>query len=111
MSGWNVVSNCPSCGAPIYIPGVWSGITPPPPSFTCTCKTYQLHKNYEINTPKNIKCLPAHTNIAIENDKESLEKEIEQLKKEIEELKFLVKELTENKQNKFLKKNKKILKD
>jgi len=28
---------CPKCGAPIYAPSVWQGITPPPITYTCMC--------------------------------------------------------------------------
>ena len=110
MSGWNVVSNCPSCGAPIYVPSVWGGITPPPPSFTCTCKTYQLQKYYEIDAAKNSQYIPAYINTLPENNRDSLEKKIELLEKEIEQLKLQIEEKSSDKQDKFLKKYKKILK-
>jgi hypothetical protein len=32
-----VVGNCSRCGAPIYAPTVWYGITPPPSQPTCNC--------------------------------------------------------------------------
>jgi len=31
------VGSCPHCGAPIYSPTVWHGVTPPPVTFTCQC--------------------------------------------------------------------------
>lgn len=31
------VGSCPKCGAPIYSPSVWHGITPPPVTYTCSC--------------------------------------------------------------------------
>ena len=31
------VGSCPHCGAPIYSPTVWHGITPPPAQYTCHC--------------------------------------------------------------------------
>jgi len=31
------VGSCPHCGAPIYSPSVWHGITPPPPTYSCAC--------------------------------------------------------------------------
>ena len=31
------VGACPRCGAPIYAPVVWHGITPPPSEHTCGC--------------------------------------------------------------------------
>lgn len=31
------VGSCPKCGAPIYSPTVWMGITPPPVTYTCMC--------------------------------------------------------------------------
>ena len=37
MSGWTVVGYCPKCGAPIYAPTVWMGVTPPPVYYTCEC--------------------------------------------------------------------------
>lgn len=111
MSGWNVVSNCPSCGAPIYVPGVWGGITPPPPTFTCVCKNYQLQKMYDLDTVKYTRNIPAYLNPNLENEKELLEKKIEILEREIEEIKIRLEELSTRNQNKFLKKqNKKLLK-
>jgi len=32
-----IVGSCPKCGAPIYAPSVWQGITPPPSTYTCMC--------------------------------------------------------------------------
>ena len=29
--------NCPKCGAGVFIPSPWTGIMPPPPTFTCGC--------------------------------------------------------------------------
>jgi hypothetical protein len=34
---WTQVGSCPKCGAPIYAPSVWNGITPPPVTYTCAC--------------------------------------------------------------------------
>lgn len=31
------VGHCPKCGAPIYSPGEWWGVLPPPPQYTCFC--------------------------------------------------------------------------
>lgn len=31
------VEHCPRCGAPIYVPLVWHGVTPPPSQYTCSC--------------------------------------------------------------------------
>ena len=31
------VGSCPKCGAPIYVPSIWHGITPPPNEYTCGC--------------------------------------------------------------------------
>jgi len=31
------VGFCPHCGAPIYAPSVWHGITPPPSTYSCMC--------------------------------------------------------------------------
>lgn len=41
---WSVVGHCPKCGAPIYVPGVWMGVNPPPNTYSCDCftKTYKL---------------------------------------------------------------------
>ena len=33
-----IVGNCPHCGAPIYTPTVWHGITPPPVTYSCMCR-------------------------------------------------------------------------
>ena len=32
-----IVGYCPRCGAPIYSPMVWMGVTPPPHEYTCAC--------------------------------------------------------------------------
>lgn len=32
-----VVGHCPRCGAPIYTPQMWMGITPPPSEYSCDC--------------------------------------------------------------------------
>ena len=37
MSGWVEVGHCPKCGAPMYSPLVWMGVTPPPVYRTCNC--------------------------------------------------------------------------
>jgi len=37
MSGYTIVGYCPRCGAPIYSPLVWYGVTPPPVIRSCTC--------------------------------------------------------------------------
>ena len=34
---YTVVGNCPRCGAPIYAPTVWSSVTPPPSTPSCSC--------------------------------------------------------------------------
>jgi hypothetical protein len=34
---YTTVGHCPKCGAPIYAPLVWQGITPPPSEKTCQC--------------------------------------------------------------------------
>lgn len=31
------VGSCPKCGAPIYSPSIWHGVTPPPVSYSCSC--------------------------------------------------------------------------
>lgn len=36
---WTIVSHCPKCGAPIYVPMIWHGVIPPPPEYSCTCFT------------------------------------------------------------------------
>jgi len=32
-----VIGQCPRCGAPIYSPMMWHGITPPPAQYSCAC--------------------------------------------------------------------------
>jgi len=32
-----VIGHCPTCGAPIYGPMAWMGVTPPPPQYSCGC--------------------------------------------------------------------------
>lgn len=39
---WTQVGSCPGCGAPIYVPTVWHGVTPPPPHYTCECRMRPL---------------------------------------------------------------------
>ncbi len=34
---YSIASHCMRCGAPIYVPTMWHSISPPPPSFTCSC--------------------------------------------------------------------------
>jgi hypothetical protein len=34
-----VVGSCPKCGAPVYGPAAWMGITPPPSTPSCACST------------------------------------------------------------------------
>lgn len=42
-----VVSSCPQCGAPIWVPQIWGGVTPPPPIFSCDCKKKRTLPKYE----------------------------------------------------------------
>ncbi len=51
MSGWTQSGSCPKCGAPIYVPTVWHGVTPPPPRYTCNCnpQTYSVTTNNTSN--------------------------------------------------------------
>lgn len=37
QQGWE----CPKCGTPVYAPGMWHGITPPPSTPSCGCAGYQ----------------------------------------------------------------------
>lgn len=32
-----VVGHCPHCGAPVYAPTIWHGVTPPPSTPSCGC--------------------------------------------------------------------------
>lgn len=32
-----IVGHCPKCGAPIYVPTIWHGITAPPNEYSCDC--------------------------------------------------------------------------
>ncbi|MCK9596563.1 hypothetical protein M0R19_05225 [Candidatus Pacearchaeota archaeon] len=43
-----IVGSCPHCGAPIYSPGVWHGVCPPPSIKTCMC--IPSVQQYEIKT-------------------------------------------------------------
>lgn len=36
---WTQVGACPKCGAPIYVPGFYHSVLPPPPQHTCGCWT------------------------------------------------------------------------
>lgn len=33
-----VAGYCPHCGAPLYVPSAWWGITPPPVTYSCACR-------------------------------------------------------------------------
>lgn len=37
LMSFTQAGSCPHCGAPIYVPMAWWGITPPPPQYTCSC--------------------------------------------------------------------------
>lgn len=37
LMSYTIAGACPTCGAPIYVPTVWSGVTPPPQKYTCNC--------------------------------------------------------------------------
>lgn len=34
---YSIVGSCPQCGAPIYVPSIWSGVIPPTPQYSCNC--------------------------------------------------------------------------
>lgn len=36
-----IVGHCPKCGAPIYVPFMWHGITPPEAMYSCACVSYR----------------------------------------------------------------------
>jgi len=42
-----IVGHCVKCGAPIYSPMVWQGITPPPSQYSCNCFS---NNNVKIST-------------------------------------------------------------
>jgi hypothetical protein len=44
-----VVGHCPKCGAPLYSPMIWQGVTPPPVQYSCYC-TPQPITFYSTNT-------------------------------------------------------------
>jgi len=35
--GYVLIGYCPRCGAPMYSPSEWYGVTPPPIIKTCNC--------------------------------------------------------------------------
>lgn len=43
---WTTVGSCPKCGAPIYAPSVWHGITPPPNTYSCACNPHAAGTTY-----------------------------------------------------------------
>jgi len=45
-----IIGSCPKCGAPIYAPSMWHGITPPPPIFTCNCSGNLNKTTYSSGT-------------------------------------------------------------
>ena len=49
--GWTKTGECPHCGAPIYSPDMWHGVTPPPSRYTCNC----VQSQYEIITTSDTK--------------------------------------------------------
>lgn len=104
MSKWQIVSNCVNCGAPIWIPTTWQGITPPPSNFSCTCKGSPTNIYYSNNSsisPTNVVyALPE------ELKEQELKNEIENIKKEMEAIREELASM--KKEKKFLKKDKKI---
>jgi len=46
-----IVGYCPKCGAPIYSPSIWQGITPPPSTHTCMC--YSGTPTHYVTTSMN----------------------------------------------------------
>lgn len=34
---FTTISNCPICGAPLFVPVVWHSVTPPPITRSCAC--------------------------------------------------------------------------
>lgn len=47
---WVQTGSCPQCGAPIYAPGVWHGVIPPPPHYTCNCASRGKGVRYVTTT-------------------------------------------------------------
>jgi len=51
---YSTIGSCPKCGAPIYTYGVWNGVQPPPPLYSCNCRnTNNKSGDYVVYTNKN----------------------------------------------------------
>ena len=44
------LSFCLNCGAPIYVPLVWDGITPPLPVYSCVCNLSAIKTESTVNS-------------------------------------------------------------
>jgi len=78
--GYDIIGNCPRCGAPIYAQSPWWGITPPPSMYSCNCFS---NSQPQIVTTTHIPL----DYINLEKDDKNLEKRLEKLEKENKELK------------------------
>ena len=66
------VGNCPKCGAPIYSPSVWGGVTPAPVTYSCAC-----HAPTTLITTTNTQPAPqknTHPHVSDELIKDILER-------------------------------------
>jgi hypothetical protein len=45
-----IVGHCPKCGAPLYSPSMWMGVTSPPVSYSCACNGPNAPRVYTTNT-------------------------------------------------------------
>ena len=79
---YNQVGACPHCGAPIYSPGAWWGIMPPPVTYSCYCAGQPaaiVTSNFEFWVkPKEIGIDLKNRSFA------DLEKQIDELKATVE---------------------------
>lgn len=124
---FTMISSCPWCGAPIYAPSVWHGITPPPATYSCSCvpqpkvvTTTTLKINdYPVSTGQ----YPADMSKALDSMAKAFEKEnilhpdpptIESLSAKVEEIESMLKKVlkaVETKETKKVKKQQKLLND
>lgn len=66
---YTTVGSCPKCGAPIYSPTVWHGVTPPPVTHTCQCaprETVITTTGTTRTTPSKEKGVMANFNVVVD---------------------------------------------
>jgi len=70
---YSQISSCPQCGAPIYVPTLWGGVTPPSPMYSCNCHLKGNMGYQHTNTIQNPGFLFNPTNLQKEKNKKAME--------------------------------------